>query len=260
MEETLMAERGRAEKDLQRIDYRHVDVAQGGQAILRDVDFQAAKGEFIYLVGKVGSGKSSLLKTFYGELDVRTGNAKVLGLEMTKIKRRHVPALRKKMGIVFQDFQLLNDRNVYGNLDFVLRATGWKKRKERERRIGEVLAQVGMTEKATQMPYQLSGGEQQCVCIARAILNRPDIILADEATGNLDHESSRHTAALLHAISRSGTTVVLATHDESLIAEFPGAVYRCEEGRLRECTDAYGTANASQAIESQSIEEEVEKE
>ena len=241
MEETLMAERGRAEKDLQRIDYRHVDVAQGGQAILRDVDFQAAKGEFIYLVGKVGSGKSSLLKTFYG-------------------KRRHVPALRKKMGIVFQDFQLLNDRNVYGNLDFVLRATGWKKRKERERRIGEVLAQVGMTEKATQMPYQLSGGEQQCVCIARAILNRPDIILADEATGNLDHESSRHTAALLHAISRSGTTVVLATHDESLIAEFPGAVYRCEEGRLRECTDAYGTANASQAIESQSIEEEVEKE
>ena len=173
-----------------RIDYQHVDIIQEGHPILADVCFQADAGELVYLVGKVGTGKSSLLKTFYGELDVRTGSAKVLDYEMTKIKRKQIPALRKQLGIVFQDFQLLNDRDVHGNLDFVLRATGWKKRKEREKRIAEVLEQVGMTDKLDKMPYQLSGGEQQCVCIARAILNHPDIILADEATGNLDRENS----------------------------------------------------------------------
>ena len=150
-----------------RIEYQNVDIVQE---------------EHVILTGKVGTGKSSLLKTFYGELDVHTGSARVLDREMTKIKRRYIPALRKRLGIVFQDFQLLNDRTVRANLDFVLKATGWKKKKERNMRIHEVLEQVGMTAKADQMPYQLSGGEQQCVCIARAILNRPDIILADEAT------------------------------------------------------------------------------
>ena len=169
-----------------RIEYQNVDIAQEEHVILKGVNFQAEAGEFVYLIGKVGTGKSSLLKTFYGELDVHTGSARVLDREMTKIKRRHIPALRKRLGIVFQDFQLLNDRTVRANLDFVLKATGWKKKKERNTRIHEVLEQVGMTAKADQMPYQLSGGEQQCVCIARAILNRPDIILADEATGNLD--------------------------------------------------------------------------
>ena len=236
-----------------RIDYQHVDIVQEGHPILADVCFQADAGELVYLVGKVGTGKSSLLKTFYGELDVRTGSAKVLDYEMTKIKRKQIPALRKQLGIVFQDFQLLNDRDVHGNLDFVLRATGWKKRKEREKRIAEVLEQVGMTDKLDKMPYQLSGGEQQCVCIARAILNHPDIILADEATGNLDRENSRRTAALLHGICKAGTTVVMSTHDESLIPEFPGVVYRCGDGRLQECTDAYGLAAFPLEIESKSI-------
>ena len=238
-----------------RIDYQHVDIIQEGHPILADVCFQADAGELVYLVGKVGTGKSSLLKTFYGELDVRTGSAKVLDYEMTKIKRKQIPALRKQLGIVFQDFQLLNDRDVHGNLDFVLRATGWKKRKEREKRIAEVLEQVGMTDKLDKMPYQLSGGEQQCVCIARAILNHPDIILADEATGNLDRENSRRTAALLNGICTAGTHVVISKQDESLIPEFHGVVYRCGDGRLQECTDAYGLAAVPQEIESESIEE-----
>lgn len=240
-----------------RIEYQNVDIAQEGHVILKGVDFRAEAGEFVYLIGKVGSGKSSLLKTFYGELDVHTGSARVLDREMTKIKRRHIPALRKRLGIVFQDFQLLNDRTVRANLDFVLRATGWKKKKERDTRILEVLGQVGMTAKAGHMPYQLSGGEQQCVCIARAILNRPDIILADEATGNLDKENGRRTAAILYDISKAGTTVVLSTHNEELISEFPGAVYRCEEGRLQECTDAYTSLLVPDTIESKSIEENI---
>lgn len=239
-----------------RIDYQHVDIVQEGRVILKDVSFQAGPGEFVYLTGKVGTGKSSLLKTFYGELDVHTGTARVLDWDMARLKRRRVPALRKRLGIVFQDFQLLNDRNVYANLDFVLKATGWKKKKERAARITEVLAQVGMADKAGQMPYQLSGGEQQCVCIARAILNRPDIILADEATGNLDKESGRRAAAILYGICQSGTTVVLSTHDEELIREFPGVVYRCESGCLREYMDDYGIRIPSD-MESKSIEENI---
>ena len=240
-----------------RIEYQNVDIAQEEHVILKGVNFQAEAGEFVYLIGKVGTGKSSLLKTFYGELDVHTGSARVLDREMTKIKRRHIPALRKRLGIGFQDFQLLNDRTVRANLDFVLKATGWKKKKERNTRIHEVLEQVGMTAKADQMPYQLSGGEQQCVCIARAILNRPDIILADEATGNLDKENGRRAAAILYDISKAGTTVVLSTHNEELISEFPGVVYRCGEGRLQECTDAYTPLLAPDAIESKSIEENI---
>ena len=215
-----------------RIEYQNVDIAQEEHVILKGVNFQAEAGEFVYLIGKVGTGKSSLLKTFYGELDVHTGSARVLDREMTKIKRRHIPALRKRLGIVFQDFQLLNDRTVRANLDFVLKATGWKKKKERNTRIHEVLEQVGMTAKADQMPYQLSGGEQQCVCIARA-------------------------AAILYDISKAGTTVVLSTHNEELISEFPGVVYRCGEGRLQECTDAYTPLLAPDAIESKSIEENI---
>lgn len=239
-----------------RIDYRHVDIVQEDRVILKDVSFQADSGEFVYLTGKVGTGKSSLLKSFYGELDVHTGTAQVLDWDMVKLKRRRIPALRKRLGIVFQDFQLLNDRNVYANLDFVLRVTGWKKKKERAARITEVLAQVGMTDKAGQMPYQLSGGEQQCICIARAILNSPDIILADEATGNLDKENGRRAASILYAISQSGTTVILSTHNEELIREFPGVVYRCEDGCLREYTDAYGIQYPT-VMESKSIEENI---
>lgn len=239
-----------------RIDYQHVDILQEDRIILKDVNFQADSGEFVYLTGKVGTGKSSLLKTFYGELDVHTGTARVLDWDMVRLKRRRIPALRKRLGIVFQDFQLLNDRNVYANLDFVLKATGWKKKKERAARITEVLTQVGMTDKAGQMPYQLSGGEQQCICIARAILNHPDIILADEATGNLDKENGRRAASILHHISQSGTTVILSTHNEELIREFPGVVYRCEGGCLREYTDIYGI-QLPPDMESKSIEENI---
>lgn len=239
------------------IRYKDVEIHQQELCVLNDVNLELHKGEFVYLIGKVGSGKTSLLKTFYGELDVVAGDAEVLGYDMLHIKRKHIPQLRRKLGIVFQDFQLLNDRTVRANLDFVLKATGWKKKKERNTRIHEVLEQVGMTAKADQMPYQLSGGEQQCVCIARAILNRPDIILADEATGNLDKENGRRAAAILYDISKAGTTVVLSTHNEELISEFPGVVYRCGEGRLQECTDAYTPLLAPDAIESKSIEENI---
>lgn len=239
------------------IRYKDVEIHQQELCVLNDVNLELHKGEFVYLIGKVGSGKTSLLKTFYGELDVAAGDAEVLGYDMLHIKRKHIPQLRRKLGIVFQDFQLLNDRTVRANLDFVLKATGWKKKKERNTRIHEVLEQVGMTAKADQMPYQLSGGEQQCVCIARAILNRPDIILADEATGNLDKENGRRATAILYDISKAGTTVVLSTHNEELISEFPGVVYRCGEGRLQECTDAYTPLLAPDAIESKSIEENI---
>ena len=222
-----------------RIDYQHVDIVIEDRTILSDVNFRAGDGEFIYLTGKVGTGKSSLLKSFYGELDVHTGQAAVLDYDMTKIKRKHIPALRKKLGIVFQDFQLLNDRTVRANLDFVLKATGWKNKEERGRRIDEVLCQVGMAEQADKMPYQLSGGEQQCVCIARAILNRPELIFADEATGNLDRENGRRATSILYEISKTGATVVLSTHNEDLIAEFPGIVYRCAENGIRECTGEF---------------------
>ncbi len=242
-----------------RIDYQHVDITQEENVILKDVNFQAGAGEFIYLTGKVGTGKSSLLKTFYGELDVHTGTACVLDRKMNKIKRRHIPALRKRLGIIFQDFQLLNDRNVKANLDFVLKATGWKKKKERDKRINEVLEQVGMTSKAEQMPYRLSGGEQQCVCIARALLNHPDIILADEATGNLDKENGRRTVSILYNISKAGTTVIMSTHNEELISEFPGVVYKCEDGCLRECTHIGPTRISLEAITSGSIEDSLKE-
>lgn len=239
------------------IRYKDVEVHQQDLCVLNEVNLELQKGEFVYLIGKVGSGKTSLLKTLYGELDITAGEAMVLGYDMSRIKRKHIPQLRRKLGIVFQDFQLLNDRTVRANLDFVLKATGWKKKKERNTRIHEVLEQVGMTAKTDQMPYQLSGGEQQCVCIARAILNHPDIILADEATGNLDKENGRRAAAILYDISKAGTTVVLSTHNEELISEFPGVVYRCGEGRLQECTDAYTPLLAPDAIESKSIEENI---
>lgn len=238
-----------------RIDYQHVDIVIEEHTILKDVNFQAKEGEFIYLIGKVGTGKSSLLKSFYAELDVHTGNAGVLDCEMTKIKRKQVPALRKKLGIVFQDFQLLNDRTVSANLDFVLKATGWKSKKERQKRVEEVLDQVGMADKADKMPYQLSGGEQQCVCIARAVLNWPELILADEATGNLDKENGRRAASILYEISKTGTTVILSTHNEDLIAEFPGVVYRCADHQIKECTDEFRTPFTPQDIESESIED-----
>lgn len=233
------------------VNYTNVDIYQQENLVLKGVNFQAHEGEFIYLIGKVGSGKTSLLKSLYGELDIHSGSADVLGLEMKGVRRKHIQALRRQLGIVFQDFQLLTDRNVRMNLDFVLKSTGWNKRKEREQRIGEVLDLVGMTEKGHHMPYELSGGEQQRICIARALLNSPKLILADEATGNLDYETGRHITTILHNICRNGTAVIMSTHNERLIHDFPGAVYRCADHQLTECSAEFGTDNPQSASASQ---------
>ena len=200
------------------------------------------KGEFVYLVGKVGSGKTSLLKTFYGELDIASGEAEVLGYDMLHIKRKHIPQLRRKLGIVFQDFQLLTDRTVYDNLEFVLRATGWKSKGEIKDKIEEVLNLVGMSNKGYKLPNELSGGEQQRIVIARAVLNSPEIILADEPTGNLDSETGHAIAELLHGISEAGALVVMTTHNLQLLREFPGKVYRCADHLMTDVTAEYAPA------------------
>ncbi|MBR3858443.1 MAG: ATP-binding cassette domain-containing protein [Bacteroidaceae bacterium] len=219
---------------MSQINYHNVEVRQQETFVLEEVNLKIQQGEFVYLIGKVGSGKSSLLKTMYGELDVHSGNAEVLGYDMTHIRRKQIPALRKRIGIVFQDFQLLTDRNVRENLDFVLKATGWNDKRKRKLRIEKVLEQVGMETKGYKMPHELSGGEQQRIVIARAILNTPEIILADEPTGNLDPETGRQIVQLLHNIRSNGSTVIMTTHNLQLLEEFPGKVYRCENHHVIE--------------------------
>jgi len=214
------------------IKYSHVCVKQDGVPVLEDVNVEFSKGQYIYIVGKVGTGKSSFLKTIYGELEIDEGEADVLGFDMRKIRPRRLPALRRSLGIVFQDFQLLTDRTVDDNLMFVLRATGWRNKREAKARIDEVLDQVGMANKGYKMPNELSGGEQQRVVIARAILNNPDILIADEPTGNLDAETADSIVSLLHGISDSGTLVIMTTHNLSLIDKFPGTTYVCKNHKL----------------------------
>lgn len=221
------------------ISYNNVEIHQQELCVLSEVSFELHKGEFVYLIGKVGSGKTSLLKTLYGELDVLEGEATVLGYNMSTIKRKHIPQLRRKLGIVFQDFQLLTDRSVYNNLEFVLRATGWKNKQEIKDRIEEVLALVGMSNKGYKLPNELSGGEQQRIVIARAVLNSPDIILADEPTGNLDVETGKAIVELLHSICESGSSVVMTTHNLQLLKEYPGRVYRCAEHHIKDVTREY---------------------
>lgn len=229
------------------IDYKDVEIRRDDNVILSGVNFMVHEGEFVYLTGVVGSGKTSLLKTIYGELDIHSGTAEVLGRNMLSIKRRHIPALRKELGIVFQDFRLLPDRTVRKNLDFVLRATGWKKREEREERIRQVLEIVELSDKIDAMPYELSGGEQQRVSIARAILNSPKLILADEATGNQDAESGLRTVRLLHDLAEQGTAVIMATHNNGLIEQFPGTVYDCKDHRLSSATSEDSPAETLQS-------------
>lgn len=224
------------------IRYTDVEIHQQELCVLNDVNLELHKGEFVYLVGKVGSGKTSLLKTFYGELDIASGEAEVLGYDMLHIKRKHIPQLRRKLGIVFQDFQLLTDRTVYDNLEFVLRATGWKSKGEIKDKIEEVLNLVGMSNKGYKLPNELSGGEQQRIVIARAVLNSPEIILADEPTGNLDSETGYAIAELLHGISEAGALVVMTTHNLQLLREFPGKVYRCADHLMTDVTAEYAPA------------------
>ncbi len=204
------------------IDYKNVEIRQEEQIVLRDVNLRIQEGEFVYLLGKVGSGKSSLMKTFYAELPVFAGEATMLTYDLCTIRRRQIPYLRRKIGIVFQDFQLLIDRNVEENLLFVLQATGWKDKRAMRNHIQDVLRQVGMENKLYKMPHQLSGGEQQRVVIARALLNSPDIILADEPTGNLDPETGAGIMDLLYSIRKAGTTVLMATHNLNWLEQYPG--------------------------------------
>ena len=223
------------------IEYKNAKICQtDGKVILADVNFNAGEGEFIYLIGRVGTGKSSLLKTMYFELDLdEAEKAVVINHDIKSLKRKHVPALRRQMGIIFQDFQLRADRTVRRNLEFVLKATGWKKKDEIEARVKEVLAEEGMEEKIDQMPHELSGGEQQRVAIARAILNKPKVIIADEPTGNLDPETAEKIIQLLRNISQTGTSVVMSTHNLPMLEKYPGIVYRCAEGHLEEVTGDY---------------------
>ena len=224
------------------IDYKNVNIYQDQDLVLRNVDFHVDDGEFIYIIGKVGSGKSTLLKTTYLEVDIDSGEkAKVLGRDVMKLRRKDIPALRKEMGIIFQDFQLLHDRTVHKNLRFVLRATGWKKKNsaEIERRIDEVLKAVGMEDKKMKMPHELSGGEQQRVAIARALLNNPKVVLADEPTGNLDPETAENIVKLLKDISLKGTAVVITTHNINMIDKYPGIVYQCVDNEIKEVTKEY---------------------
>lgn len=215
------------------IELKHVNIYQGNNLILQDVQFKVRKGEFVYLVGKTGTGKSSLLKTMYGDLTLKEGDGTVVGFNLREMDWKKVPFLRRNLGVVFQDFQLLTDRNVNDNLKFVLRATGWKDEKLMEEKILDVLDKVGLKAKGFKMPFELSGGEQQRVDVARALLNSPKLILADEPTGNLDPETSDEIMQLLFHISRDfGTAIVMATHDYRVINKYPARMVRTERGRV----------------------------
>ncbi|MFV0419907.1 MAG: cell division ATP-binding protein FtsE [Dysgonomonas sp.] len=216
------------------VEYEHVDLDRDGNNILNDINISISEGEFIYLIGKVGAGKSTFLKSLYYEIPLTKGHGRVLDYDLERLSKKDIPYLRRKVGIVFQDFQLLIDRTAAKNLEFVLRATGWKNKDLIDMRINEVLAQVGMQNKGYKMPHELSGGEQQRIVIARALLNSPEIILADEPTGNLDPETGNQIVKLLHSISEEGTTVLMSTHNYAVVQKFPGRIIKCEDGHLKD--------------------------
>lgn len=223
------------------IDYQKANIYQkDGILVLKEVDFHVDEGEFIYIIGRVGAGKSTLMKTMYFELPLdEAETAQVLNHDLTALKKKYIPNLRRQMGIIFQDFQLLSDRTVRDNLRFVLKATGWKNKAEIDDRIDDVLDDVGLKDMADRYPHELSGGEQQRVAIARAILNNPKVIIADEPTGNLDTETARQIIQLLRHITQTGTAVVMTTHNTSLLKEYPGIVYRCINQRLEDITNDF---------------------
>ena len=224
------------------IDYQKANIYQTDEVILQNVDFHVDEEQFVYVIGKVGSGKSSLLKSIYCEVDFDKADAEkaeVLERNLLTLKRKDIPALRREMGIIFQDFQLLHDRSVKQYLQSVLKATGWKSQKEIDERILKVLEAVGMQDKSNRLPHELSGGEQQRIAIARALLNQPKIIIADEPTGNLDPDTAEKIVGLLYEISHSGTSVVISTHNLGMIDKFPGRVYKCKEHTLTDVTKEY---------------------
>lgn len=216
------------------IELINADIVQRDHVVLTDISMEIKTGEFVYLIGKVGSGKSSLIKTLNAELPLEKGEGKVAGFNLSDLKTRDIPFLRRKLGVVFQDFRLLSDRNVYDNLTFVLKATDWKDEKEIAHRVNTVLSMVAMTNKADSMPHQLSGGEQQRVVIARALLNNPEIILADEPTGNLDPQTSIELMQILKDLNTHGKTVVIATHDYPLIRKFPARIITVDDQKIYE--------------------------
>ena len=216
------------------IELTNAKIYQQDHLVLSNVSISIKKGEFVYLIGKTGSGKTSLLQTLYCDLQLTEGNGKITGYDLQEIKEKEIPHLRRKLGIVFQDFQLLTDRTVAENLIFVMKATGWKDKKEMEERMHNILSRVGLETKGFKMPHELSGGEQQRVAIARSLINDPDIILADEPTGNLDPETSRGIMELLFSISKRGRAVLMATHNYSLFKKFPARTIKCENGKVVE--------------------------
>ncbi len=219
------------------VNIEHTDIFQKEHKVLGDVNLSVNPGELLFLIGKNGSGKSSLLKILYAELKLKVGKGEVASFDLTKIKRKSIPLLRRKIGIVFQDFKLLTDRTVNENLRFVMKATGWKNKKEIDQRIDEVLGMVKLSEKKGSMPHELSGGEQQRIAIARALINEPELILADEPTGNLDPNTSKDIMQILHDIRQSGKAVIMASHDFDLIKMFPSRIVKCENGQMTELNE-----------------------
>lgn len=243
------------------VDYKNVEIHRKELVVLKNVNLTVESGEFTYVIGKVGSGKSSLLKSMYAEIPIESGEASVLDYDLTTIKRKQIPFLRRSIGIVFQDFQLLTDRSVYENLMFVLQATGWKNKQEMEQRIEDVLKEVGMLNKSYKMPHELSGGEQQRIVIARALLNKPQLILADEPTGNLDPSTGEQIVRCLHEIAKEGTAVIMATHNLSFLDSFPGRCLKCENKQLQPLCPEPVTAGIEfqeETVEENNVEDQSE--
>jgi cell division transport system ATP-binding protein len=216
------------------IELENISIFHRKNLLMNDVSFKVERGEFVYLIGKTGSGKSSIMRVLYGDLPITQGEAHVAGFNLKTIKRKEIPLLRRKLGIIFQDFQLLTDRSAKENLMFYLKATGWNEKQKMEERVAEVLAKVGLSTKGFKMPHELSGGEQQRLVIGRALLNDPDLILADEPTGNLDPETSNEIMNLLREVSRNRRAVVMVTHNYTLIDRFPSRIIKCEQGKVME--------------------------
>ena len=216
------------------LSFSNADIIQNRKIILSKVSIDVLPGDFVFLIGRTGTGKSSLIKTIYGDLELKEGLGHVVGFDLTRIKNKDISMLRKSIGVVFQDFKLLPDRNIYKNLQFVLRATGWKNSKEIDSRIEKVIEMVGIKINTNKFPSELSGGEQQRIAIARALLNKPNLIIADEPTGNLDPQTSQEIMRLFKSLHKQGITILMATHDYNMIVKFPGRIFKCEDGKVFE--------------------------